>query len=157
IPNLSAVKLHFIYGKRWIDVDTMDEDRGDTALHITSRITSSNNNQVLTIIEMLLNAGAHIDFINYYGRTPLYEAVITDIRILLQSKQTPPQLKYVCAPLIRDCQMFNNYFWSEHVSLSNFVQFHGIPMLNNFISEKINNTSYLSDDHQSSDDFDWFE
>ncbi|CAF4140780.1 unnamed protein product, partial [Rotaria sp. Silwood1] len=75
IPNVSAVKLLLAYGKRWIDVDDLDEHRGDTALHIISRSTSSNSQDLLTIIEMLLNAGTHIDFINYYGRTPLDEAV----------------------------------------------------------------------------------
>ncbi|CAF4049904.1 unnamed protein product [Rotaria sp. Silwood1] len=116
IPNVSAVKLLLAYGKRWIDVDDLDEDRGDTALHIISRSTSSNSQDLLTIIEMLLNAGAHIDFINYYGRTPLDEAVNSDVQMLLQSKQTPPRLKCLCARLIRNYQMFNNYFWPEHGS-----------------------------------------
>ncbi|CAF0907760.1 unnamed protein product [Rotaria sordida] len=127
-PNLDSTQLLLEYGKRWIDVDAKDQDRGDTALHIVSRNFRKNVQGTATnIIELLLDAGTHIDYVNNYGKTPLDQSSGIGIRTLLRSKQTPSRLKCLCAHLINIHQIPYDHIWPNPTALTTFVQLHDQP------------------------------
>jgi len=123
---VGTTRLLIDYGTRWIDLDAADQVYGDTALHLISRCSiygHSGNN--LLIVKMLIHAGAHIDCVNKYGQTPLDEAAETEMRTLLRSKQTPPQLKCLCARLINDQKLSYDRLWPSQTALNKFVILHG--------------------------------
>ncbi|CAF3506636.1 unnamed protein product [Rotaria sp. Silwood1] len=126
-PNLDSTQLLLAYGQQWIDVNARDQNRSDTALHIVSRNFDQNiKENVMKIIEILLNANAHIDYVNYHGKTPFDEVVDTDIRFLLQSKHKLPRLKCLCARLITIHQITYDHVWPKPTALTNFVQLHNV-------------------------------
>ncbi|CAF3199880.1 unnamed protein product [Rotaria sp. Silwood2] len=127
-PNLDSTQLLLEYGKRWIDVDAKDHDCGNTALHNVSRSCRKNvQGNATKIIELLLDAGAHIDYVNNHGKTPLDQSSVIGIRTLLRSKQTPSQLKCLCARLINIHQIPYDHVWSNPTALTTFVQLHNQP------------------------------
>jgi hypothetical protein len=124
-PNLATTRLLIGHGCRWIDLDAVDS-RGDTALHVVSRCLKQEDSATITsIIELLINARAHIDCVNEYRRTPLDEAFETETHTLLHSKQTPPRLKCLCARLINDEGLAYDRIWPARTTLNTFVLSHG--------------------------------
>jgi hypothetical protein len=124
-PNMDATKLLITYGSRWIDFNAGDRVQGDTALHVISRsLKQDGRTDITAIIELLIDAGAHVDCVNKFGKTALDEAVETEIRILLRSKQSPPRLKCLCARLITDQQLLYDRLWPAQTALNTFVLFH---------------------------------
>ena len=151
---MGTTRLLIDYGKRWIDLDAVDPVRGDTALHLISRCCiydHSGNN--LLIVKMLIHAGAHIDCVNNHGRTPLDEADETEIRTLLRSKQTPPQLKCLCAHLINDQKLTYDRLWPTQTPLNKFVILHGgLTKEHSICSDYDFSVSYYDDDGDITDD-----
>ena len=122
---MGSTQLLLAYGQQWIDVNARDQSRSDTALHIVSRNFGQHvKGNVMKIIEILLDVGAHIDYVNYCGKTPLDEAIDTDIRTLLRSKQKLPRLKCLCARLVTMHQITYDHVWPKPTALTNFVQLH---------------------------------
>ena len=77
------------------------------------------------IIELLINAGAHIDCVNNYDETPLDVAMITETRSLLQSMYRPSRLKCLCARLITTEQLNYDSMWPAETALNRFIVLHG--------------------------------
>lgn len=124
-PNVDTTRLLLAYGQQWIDVNAKNHISNETALHIVCRNSSHHvKGNVLKIIEILLDVGAHIDYTNSDSRTPLNVATDTDIRNFLQSKQKLPRLKCLCARFITMHQIPYDHVWSKPTPLTTFVQLH---------------------------------
>ncbi|CAF4375854.1 unnamed protein product, partial [Adineta steineri] len=89
-----ATQLILTYGNHWINVDAVDLLDGNTALHI---ISQSDKLDALSIIELLINAGAHLDCLNKHNKTAFDYAKTIEMQTLLQKQQTPSLLKCLCA------------------------------------------------------------
>ncbi|CAF3077052.1 unnamed protein product [Rotaria sp. Silwood2] len=125
-PNFPATRLLLAYGKQWIDLNAINTIRGDTALHIISRSSKRvTNTNPIAVVELLINAGAHIDCVNEYGETPLAVAIHNEIQDLLRLKQNPPSLKCICARFIADQQLAYECLWPTQTPLNTFVLLHG--------------------------------
>ncbi|CAF2575341.1 unnamed protein product [Rotaria sp. Silwood2] len=103
------------------DVNDLDLNR-NTPLHkLVQNISSSN---VLQIIDILCNAGAHLDYVNIQGQTPLQSVVSFRFKIIerLKKKIDVIRLKCCCARLIRQYKFsYENMF---STSLVDFVRKH---------------------------------
>ena len=122
---MGSTQLLLTCGQQWIDVDARDQIHSETALHIVSHNFRQNvKENVIKILEILLDVGAHIDYVDYRGKTPLDEATDTDVRTLLRSKQKLPRLKCLCARLINTQQITYDHVWPKPTALTNFVQLH---------------------------------
>lgn len=109
-------------GDRWIDIDAVDASNGDTALHLISRSTKSD---ALPIVELLINAQAHLDCLNKHNRTPIDEAKILEIKVFLQKQQTPALLKCLCARYIVQNRLNCDSICSSESKLHKFLHMHG--------------------------------
>jgi hypothetical protein len=106
-------------------VNAGDRSLNETALHIVCRNSSHRvKGSVLKIIDILLDVGAHIDYANSDGQTPLDIVTDTDIRAFLQSKQKIPRLKCLCARFITLRRIPYDNGCSKPTALSTFVQLH---------------------------------
>ncbi|CAF5010358.1 unnamed protein product [Rotaria sp. Silwood1] len=144
-PNIQVIRLLLHCGHRWIDLDAVDRISGNTALHrIASSWTEVN---AIAIIDLLINAGAHIDCINNYNEMPINVAKTTKVRSLLQSKQKPPRLKCLCARLITNQQINYDSVWPVQTALNRFVVMHG----------DLSRKHVLSDECSLIDDFGLFD
>ncbi len=142
---MQVIQLLLLCGRQWIDLDAVDRVHGDTALHrIASSATGVN---AIAIIELLINAGAHIDCVNCYEEMPVDTATMNEIRFLLQSKQRPPSLKCLCARLITAQQLNYDSLWPPHTALNRFVLLHG----------DLSRKHVISDEYSSTDDLDYFD
>jgi len=103
------------------DVNALDID-GNTPLHILVRNTSSSN--VIKIIDIFYNAGAHLDYVNKKGQTPLESVSSYRFKIIerLKKKMNVSRLKCLCARVIRQQQFSIETILST--SLVNFVHKH---------------------------------
>jgi Fem-1 family protein b len=90
----------------------------NTPLHI---IASSKSSRDQSILNLLCNANAHMDYANDLRQTPIDLAIIPDIKQLLKSRMKL-SLKCLCAHLIRK----KNVPFRETIStsLANFVEKH---------------------------------
>jgi hypothetical protein len=120
-PNLATTELLLTYGNRWINVDAIDISNGNTALHIVSQSTKTD---ALLIVELLINAGAHVDCLNKHNKTPLDYAKTTEIKSVLQKQQTPPLLKCLCARQIVAQQLNYQLIWPAKTKLNTFIYLH---------------------------------
>jgi hypothetical protein len=121
-PNLAATQLILTYGNRWINVDAVDLSNGNTALHIVSQ---SDNTDALSIVELLINAGAHVDCLNKYNQTPFDYAKTLEIKTVLQKHQSPLLLKCLCARYIVSQELNYKLIWPEETRLNTFIYLHG--------------------------------
>ncbi|CAF3922084.1 unnamed protein product [Rotaria sp. Silwood2] len=125
-PNLATTRLLVCFGKRWIDLDAVDLVNNDTALHkILQSWAPGNNKDTKAIVELLINAGAHIDCANARGHRPVDVATVDEIRALLQSKQRLPRLKCLCARVITDQQIVYDNLWPTPTTKNTFLRLHG--------------------------------
>ncbi|CAF4796701.1 unnamed protein product [Rotaria sp. Silwood1] len=125
-PNLSTTRLLLTYGKQWIDLDAINTIGCDTALHVISRCSKRDTNtNPVAIVELLINAGAHVDCVNQYGETPLSVAIRNEIKDFLRLKQIPSSLKCLCARLIAKHQLAYECLWPTQTPLNTFVLLHG--------------------------------
>ncbi|CAF3389972.1 unnamed protein product [Rotaria sp. Silwood1] len=125
-PNLAATRLLVCYGRRWIDLDAVDLVQSDTALHrISQSWVFSNNKDKKAIVELLINAGAHIDCVNAHGHRPVDVATGDEIRTLLRSKQILPRLKCLCASVVTNQQIMYDDLWPTSTPMNTFIRLHG--------------------------------
>lgn len=94
-PNESALRLLWICGSRWLDLDAVESSNGATLLHHTC--LQPNNRRTL---EFLLKLGCHTDCVDRYGKTPLDLTEDPEMGSLLPSKRIPLKLKCLCAHLV---------------------------------------------------------
>jgi len=99
------------------DVNAFDAVR-NTPLHV---IASNKSTGEESILNLLCHAGAHLDYANASGQTPVDLATIPDIKQLLKSRMNL-SLKCLCAQLIRK----KNILFQEKIvtSLVTFVEKH---------------------------------
>ncbi|CAF4387078.1 unnamed protein product [Rotaria sp. Silwood2] len=90
----------------------------NTPLHV---IASSKSSYDESILKLLCDAGAHLDFVNAFGETPIDLATRPDIKQLLKSRMKL-SLKCLCAQLIRKKNV--QFHDQIAVSLINFVEKH---------------------------------
>ncbi|CAF0780577.1 unnamed protein product [Adineta steineri] len=121
-PNLAATQLILTYDNHWINVDAVDLLDGNTALHI---ISQSDKLDALSIIELLINAGAHLDCLNKHNKTPFDYAKTIEMQTLLQKQQTPSLLKCLCARHIVTQQLQYESIWPAKARLNTFIYLHG--------------------------------
>jgi hypothetical protein len=121
-PNLAATQLLLTYCNRWIDVNAMESVNGNTALHI---ISSSDTNDSIAVVKLLINSGAHIDCMNKFDQTPLDVAKNVEIRNLLKTKQSPSRLKCLCARLIVAKKLTYELIWPVETEMNIFLFLHG--------------------------------
>ncbi|CAF0796473.1 unnamed protein product [Adineta steineri] len=121
-PNLAATQLILTYGNHWINVDAVDLLDGNTALHI---ISQSDKLDALSIIELLINAGAHLDCLNKHNKTAFDYAKTIEMQTLLQKQQTPSLLKCLCARHIVTQQLQYESIWPAKTRLNTFIYLHG--------------------------------
>lgn len=119
-PNESALRLILACGRPWLDLDAVESSMNNTALHMLCH-TSKNQK----MIQLLLDAGAHIDYVNRFGFTPLIYATSPETKAFLKSKSTPSHLKCLCSRLIADKQMDKSVFGSTKSKLNMFITLHG--------------------------------
>ncbi|CAF3562034.1 unnamed protein product [Rotaria sp. Silwood1] len=103
------------------DVNALNFNENTPLHELVQSISSSN---VLQIIDLLCNAGAHLDYVNKQGQTPLQLVSSSRIKIIerLKKKMDVIRLKCCCARLIRQQQFsYENIF---STSLVNFVRKH---------------------------------
>jgi len=103
-------------------VDAVDISNGNTALHIVSQSTRPD---ALPIVELLINAGAHVDCLNRHDKTPFDYAKITEIKAILQKHQSPSLLKCHCARLIVTNKLNYELIWPAETKLNIFIYLHG--------------------------------
>ena len=151
-PNLAVTKLLLQYASQWIDVDAVNNDLGETALHII--IHSIDEGEVddnTTIIKLLLAAGADVECLNCYGKTAIDYAYSSDIRSLFPSNKTPRKLKYLCARLITQEALSYNHIWPSTTTLNKYLLSHGGLIINDSVSQNSSNLSWEWTDDQSID------
>ena len=105
-----------------VDVNSMNTN-GDTPLHALVRNPTTSN--VLKILELLFDAGAHLDYANQQRQTPLQLVPAYRYKIVEQLKKRMhvAQLKCLCAQMIRRKEIiYQNGLLSS--SLVNFLQKH---------------------------------
>ncbi|CAF1384452.1 unnamed protein product [Rotaria sordida] len=118
-PNVPALQLLLTCGHRWLNIDAVELIDGCTALHLAC-IQSTE----LAIIKCLVNAGAHIDCVNYYGVTPKDCSDNKTTRAFLDSKTFPHRLKCLCARLIADKRIKTTEYDLLTLQLNEFVLLH---------------------------------
>ncbi len=100
----------------------MESIHGNTALHITCQ---NDTNDSLSVVQLLINFGAHIDSLNMNQQTPFDVAQTNEIRKFLKSKQSPSRLKCLCARLIVQKQLPYEFLWPKETDLNQFLFLHG--------------------------------
>lgn len=99
------------------NVNAMDAI-GNTPLHtLASNSTDCNE----TILQLLCDAGAHLDYTNALSETPIDITFKSNTKRLLQEKKKI-NLKCLCAQLIRKCDI--SFHGKINISLVNFVERH---------------------------------
>lgn len=102
---MSVLQLLLAYGSRWLDLDAAERVYGCTALHLACEQFDEP-----VIVKCLVNAGAHMDCVNYEGQTPIEYADNAAIAALLNIQKVPRRLKCICARLI----VANRFDIDEH-------------------------------------------
>jgi len=80
----------------------------------------------LSIIELLIRTGAHIDCLNRFNKTPLDYAQTMEIKSLLQKYQIPSSLKCLCARFIVEKKINYEFLWPSNNKLNKFIYLHGV-------------------------------
>ena len=155
-PSVNTTRLLLTYGLRWIDLDAVDWIRSYTALHIISSDWGHYDQEnTTTIVEMLINVGAHLDCVNEHGQTPLDIAHKIETRTLLRSKQTPSRLKCLCARFITDRNLPYDHLWPAQTSLNTFMLLHGGLVKERALSDGYDSPTdlYLYDSDSENENF----
>ena len=98
VPSADTVKLLLNAG---FNVNAIDCD-GDTPLHRAASLEPGDDliHQVLEIIKALFYGGAHHDFVNNDGKTPMDVAKTDEARMIL-SERRKPELKCISARAVK--------------------------------------------------------
>ncbi|CAF1443666.1 unnamed protein product [Didymodactylos carnosus] len=125
IPCASATRLLIQCGA---DVNMFDHER-NTPLHIIAGYKKVNTDEDLqtlqTVMNLLINNGAHSDTVNIYGKTPLMCAITTQAEILLKTHRKI-SLKCICSTAVKALKI--NYYDSLPRTLYEFIEIHGTPI-----------------------------
>jgi hypothetical protein len=78
-----------------------------------------------TIIELLLNSGAHIDGVNKDEKMPINYLIHKELRAFFMSKSSPPRLKCLCARIIASQRLNISILRPSTSALSKFILLHG--------------------------------
>lgn len=97
----------------------MEHTSGNTVLHISCQ------DDALHVVRFLIESGAHIDPMNINNQTPMDLAQSNEIRNFFKSKQTPLNLKCLCARMIVKNKMSYELIWSEVSRMNRFLFLHG--------------------------------
>ncbi len=119
-PNESGLQLILACGSRWLDIDAIESTHGNTPLHIIC-----GNTRDRKIIELLLNAGCHMDCVNKDGYTPVDYIEDKETRALLIPKSIPSNLKCLCARIIANKQLNTECLGVSRSNLNKFIIMHG--------------------------------
>jgi hypothetical protein len=103
-------------------VNAVDLSNGNTALHIVSQCDTTD---ALSIVELLINAGAHVDCLNKSNHIPFDYAKTPEIKTVLQKHQRPLLLKCLCARYIVSQELNYKLIWPEETRLNTFIYLHG--------------------------------
>lgn len=103
-----------------MDLDAVEDSRGDTPLHLLCR--NSNNPEM---VELLLKLGCHTDCVNKDGRTPFDYITDAKLKSLGPSKKTPSKLKCLCAHLVAKEHLNVNELATSTSALNRFLVLHG--------------------------------
>jgi ankyrin repeat protein len=101
-----------------LDIDAMDS-HGSTPLHIAYR-----NGASLTIVELLLRFGCHLDSVDAHGRTPVSYTKDESIIQLLTPRSKVDQLKCLCARLAAKDDSKSSFIELLPSALKKFVRLH---------------------------------
>lgn len=103
------------------DVNRVNID-GDTPMHILVKNLLTTN--LLKIIDLLCDAGAHLDYVNKTRKTPVETIPSYRLKLIerLKKKINVVSLKCLCAQRIQREQLFYQNILSN--SLVNFLQKH---------------------------------
>ena len=77
-----------------IDVNIKNND-GNTPLHYLVRLSNTNDHQLLTVIQSMIEKGADVNCANKYGETPLhccFRGIPPVAKLLLSSNANPNAL-----------------------------------------------------------------
>ena len=119
-PNESTVRLLLACGSNWMDLDAVENCRGNTPLHLICM--NSNNGEIL---KLLLESGCHTDSVNKDGRTPFDYIKDLELRTFYSSKGIPSKLKCLCARFITKERSNINCLNALTSTLRKFVILHG--------------------------------
>lgn len=103
------------------DVNSVNID-GDTPMHILVKNLLTTN--LFKIIDLLCDAGAHLDYVNKERKSPLESIAAYRVKLIerLKQKMNVVPLKCLCAQRIRREQIVYENLLSN--SLVNFLQKH---------------------------------
>jgi hypothetical protein len=106
-------------GSRWIDIDATDSN-GNTPLHLICQGTADRK-----IMELLVNAGCHMDCVNNYGKIPVDYITTKEAKGVIISKPTPARLKCLCARILANKRLNTRDLGLPTSALYKFVVLHG--------------------------------
>jgi hypothetical protein len=142
-PNESGLRLLLTCGSRWLDLDAIEPFHGNTPLHIICYRTQDRK-----IIELLLNAGCHIDCVNKHGKSPIDYVKNKQTRTLLSTKSAPLNLKCLCARMIVKKRLNINTFGTS--ALNKFIILHGGSFIQHDNNWNENLSRFWDDDQRIS-------
>jgi hypothetical protein len=100
VRRYSTCKTVDLLIKCGADVDAFDAQR-NSPLHIVAQRTDNIHDVLLTIDLLCRKAGAHLDYVNECGKTPVECASHGDVKTRLRERIRVGRLKCLCARLIR--------------------------------------------------------
>lgn len=121
-PNLSIAQFLLTHYGQWFDVNAVDTKHGNTPLHISCQNMSIDS---LSIVQLLINYGAHVDSVNMRKRTPLELTLTTSAQTLLRKQQLPTRLKCLCARFVIEKQVPYESIWPKGTHMNDFIFLHG--------------------------------
>ena len=85
------------------DVNSTDSN-GNTALHTIARISSyrySNSSRITDMLQVLIDGGAHHDFVNNDGKTPMDLAKTYEVHMILTEQKRKLELQCIAAKAVK--------------------------------------------------------
>ena len=85
------------------DVNSTDSN-GNTALHTIARISSyrySNSSHITDMLQVLIDGGAHHDFVNNDGKTPMDLAKTYEVHMILTEQKRKLELQCIAAKAVK--------------------------------------------------------
>ena len=114
--------LLLTYCSQWIDIDAIESNYGNTALHVSCR---TDEVDAVVTTRLLIHANAHPDCLNKSRQTPLQIAQTRELKEMIQAAQSIPRLKCLCARKIVREQLPYATIWSKEEKLHTFIFLHG--------------------------------
>ena len=98
-PSADTVKLLL---KAGFNIHTIDKD-GNTPLHRAASLEPRDDliHLLTEIMKVLVDGGAHHDFVNHYGKTPMDMAKTDEARMILSEEKSKLELKCISARAVK--------------------------------------------------------